>query len=340
MLNSPVLSQRKLRQLLALAEFARRMPRVHRPAYLRTAKACEDALAAPLRGSRGRGARRRACCCCSPTAIPSRGSLPIHALLATGAVHHHLVRVGLRCDCNLIIETGTARDPHHFACLIGYGATAVYPYLAYQTLFDARCAAERWKASAATKPPSWAAAIGADIEEGPAEDHVEDGHLHHRQLSRRAAVRDRRPGRRGGRPVLPRHAQPHPGRATSPTCEADSAQLAERAWNRQRGDGAGRPAQVRPRRRIPHVQPGRDRHACSARCAAASYADYQVYAEPRRTSARRRPCATCCALRREHCADRRSTRSSRSRRSSRASIPPACRWARCRRRRTRRWPSR
>src|SRR5690606_10673435 len=60
----------------------------------------------------------------------------VHALLATGAVHHHLCNVGLRCDVNLIIETGTARDPHHMACLLGFGATAVYPYLSYQTLFD------------------------------------------------------------------------------------------------------------------------------------------------------------------------------------------------------------
>ena len=59
---------------------------------------------------------------------------PVHALLATGAVHHHLVRQGLRCSCNLLVETGVARDSHHFACLIGYGATAVYPYLAYQSL--------------------------------------------------------------------------------------------------------------------------------------------------------------------------------------------------------------
>ena len=51
-------------------------------------------------------------------------------------MHHHLCREGLRCDVNLIVETGTARDPHHIACLIGVGATAVYPYLAYQTLFD------------------------------------------------------------------------------------------------------------------------------------------------------------------------------------------------------------
>ncbi|HET9680159.1 MAG TPA: glutamate synthase large subunit, partial [Gammaproteobacteria bacterium] len=64
------------------------------------------------------------------------GHLPVHALLATGAVHHHLVTVGLRCDCNIVVETATARDPHHFACLIGYGATAIYPYLAYECLHD------------------------------------------------------------------------------------------------------------------------------------------------------------------------------------------------------------
>ncbi|ROR34497.1 glutamate synthase large subunit [Inmirania thermothiophila] len=64
------------------------------------------------------------------------GRLPVHALLATGAVHHRLVRAGLRCDANIVVETATARDPHHFACLIGYGATAVVPYLAYQILHD------------------------------------------------------------------------------------------------------------------------------------------------------------------------------------------------------------
>ncbi len=52
----------------------------------------------------------------------------VHALLATSAIHHHLSRLGLRCDVNLIVETGTARDPHHMACLLGFGATAVYPY--------------------------------------------------------------------------------------------------------------------------------------------------------------------------------------------------------------------
>ena len=67
---------------------------------------------------------------------PVAGRPMVHALLATSAIHHHLSRLGLRCDVNLIVETGTARDPHHMACLLGFGATAVYPYLAYQTLFD------------------------------------------------------------------------------------------------------------------------------------------------------------------------------------------------------------
>ena len=63
-----------------------------------------------------------------------RDQLLIHALLATGAVHHRLIKEGLRCDANIIIETGTVRDSHQFAVLLGYGATAIYPYLAYQSL--------------------------------------------------------------------------------------------------------------------------------------------------------------------------------------------------------------
>jgi len=64
------------------------------------------------------------------------GRIPIHSLLATGAVHHHLIATGLRCDANLIIETASARDSHQVACLLGFGATAVYPYLSYSLLDD------------------------------------------------------------------------------------------------------------------------------------------------------------------------------------------------------------
>lgn len=59
------------------------------------------------------------------------GELTMPALMATGAIHHHLIEQGLRCDTNLVVETASARDAHQVACLIGYGATAVYPFLSY-----------------------------------------------------------------------------------------------------------------------------------------------------------------------------------------------------------------
>src|SRR5690554_3313979 len=58
----------------------------------------------------------------------------IPALLATSAIHHHLIRVGLRTRTGLVVETGSAREVHHFALLGGYGAEAVHPYLALETL--------------------------------------------------------------------------------------------------------------------------------------------------------------------------------------------------------------
>jgi len=60
--------------------------------------------------------------------------IPIPALLATAAVHHHLVRMGLRTESGLVVETGAAREIHHFAVLAGYGAEAINPYLAFDTL--------------------------------------------------------------------------------------------------------------------------------------------------------------------------------------------------------------
>ncbi|MDC0393100.1 glutamate synthase large subunit [Gammaproteobacteria bacterium] len=68
--------------------------------------------------------------------LPKQGSLPINALLAVGSVHQRLVKLGLRSDANIIVTTSSARDTHQIACLIGFGATAVYPTLAYQTILD------------------------------------------------------------------------------------------------------------------------------------------------------------------------------------------------------------
>ena len=60
--------------------------------------------------------------------------IPIPAAMAVGAVHQRLVAKELRCDANIVVETASARDPHHFAVLLGLGATAIYPFLAYETI--------------------------------------------------------------------------------------------------------------------------------------------------------------------------------------------------------------
>ena len=62
--------------------------------------------------------------------------IAIPALLATSAVHQHLINKGLRTETGLVVETGSAREVHHFATLAGYGAEAINPYLAFETLFD------------------------------------------------------------------------------------------------------------------------------------------------------------------------------------------------------------
>ncbi|MGO4775416.1 glutamate synthase central domain-containing protein, partial [Lysobacter sp. 2RAB21] len=132
-LNSPVLAQRKLRQLLSMAPY----DQSHH--YIDLNYTAEEGLKAALLrlcAQAEQATRDGNVLLIVTDRRPRRDALMMHALLATGAIHQHLTRVGLRCEANLIIETGTARDPHHFACLIGFGATAVYPYLAYQTLHD------------------------------------------------------------------------------------------------------------------------------------------------------------------------------------------------------------
>jgi glutamate synthase (NADPH/NADH) large chain len=66
----------------------------------------------------------------------SRQRVAIPALLALSAIHHHLVRTGLRTTAGLVVETGSAREVHHFAVLAGYGAEAVHPYLAMESLIE------------------------------------------------------------------------------------------------------------------------------------------------------------------------------------------------------------
>jgi glutamate synthase (ferredoxin) len=63
-------------------------------------------------------------------------NLPIPALLACAGLHHHLIARGSRTACSLVVESGEPREVHHFCCLLGYGANAVYPYLAYASLSE------------------------------------------------------------------------------------------------------------------------------------------------------------------------------------------------------------
>ena len=132
-MNSPVLSQKKLRQLLG--------PDMYENDYQFVDLNVDDTMSLPdaldqICSQAEAAVRNGKLIIMLSDRYLEPGKLPVHALLATGAVHHHLVAKGLRCDANIIVETGVARDPHHFACLIGYGATAVYPYLVYQSLHD------------------------------------------------------------------------------------------------------------------------------------------------------------------------------------------------------------
>ena len=87
-----------------------------------------------LRRRRGGGPQRASTSSSCPTARSRPDRVPIPALLAIAGVHHHLIREGLRTSVGLVVETGDAREVHHFCALAGYGAEAINPYLAFETL--------------------------------------------------------------------------------------------------------------------------------------------------------------------------------------------------------------
>ncbi|MDD3518860.1 MAG: glutamate synthase large subunit [Chromatiales bacterium] len=131
LIDSPVLSETRLHQLLAIEDADYRHHRIdlHYPAdgdlHSALLALCDEAEGAVRDG---------AVILLLSDRDVARDRLPIHALLATGAVHHRLIACGLRCQANILVETATARDPHHFACLIGFGATAIHPWLAHASL--------------------------------------------------------------------------------------------------------------------------------------------------------------------------------------------------------------
>jgi glutamate synthase (NADPH) large chain len=159
----------------------------------------------------------------------AKDRLPIHALFATGAVHHALIDAGLRCDANIVVETGTARDPHQIACLIGYGATAVYPYLAYQA--SANSSDRRDQA----QPRQGAVQLPQGHRQGPLQGHVQDGHFaiasyRGAQLFEIVGLHDER-----GRPVPEGHGVAHFRRQLR-RLRADQKLLRKTAFNPLQAD--------------------------------------------------------------------------------------------------------
>ncbi|PPE75068.1 glutamate synthase large subunit [Solimonas fluminis] len=133
LVDSPVLSETKYRKLLSLHDQG--YPNVVIDLNYDPALGLEDAVRRVCDQAVEAAQGGKVILVLSDRAIV-KGKLPVHALLAVGAVHHRLTVEGLRADCNIVVETATARDPHQFACLLGYGASVIYPYLAYASLYD------------------------------------------------------------------------------------------------------------------------------------------------------------------------------------------------------------
>ena len=107
---------------------------------------------------------------------------PIPALLAMAGLHHHLIRSGTRGKIGLVLESGEPREVHHFALLIGYGCSAINPYLAYETIDDLIHEGLLPNTDHKTAVKKYIKAA----DQRRRQDDGQDGHLDHPKLSRRA----------------------------------------------------------------------------------------------------------------------------------------------------------
>ena len=208
--------------------------------------------------------------------------VPMPSLLGCAAVHHHLIRQGLRTSVGLVVESAEPREVHHFGCLAGYGAEAINPYLAFETLIAMHAELPRQARQEGDRQ-----ALHQGDRQGPAQGDVQDGHLDLSVLLRRADLRRGRTEERLRRQVLHRHRDPDRGR---------------RARTRS------------PRRRCAAIATPSATRRSSAACST-SAANTPCACAARTMSGtppRSRPCSTrCAAIRRTSTA--RSRRSSTSR---------------------------
>ena len=224
---------------------------------------------------------------------------PIPSLLAVASVHHHLVREGTRLRAGLVVESGEPREVHHIACLIGYGASAINPYLMLESLRELRDAAQAAGEHRPRTRPS--ANVVKAIGKGLLKMLSKMGISTIQLLLRRADLRG------GGlhpdldRPPLHRHAVAHRRRRHRRAGAARRWTATRRGYPRARR--TAEPAcpwaasTVAPRRRAPHVGPGDDRAAPAGRArptTATACETYERFADlVNEENARRARCAAC-----------------------------------------------
>ena len=272
---------------------------------------------------------------------PDRIAIP--ALLATAAVHHHLIRKGLRTSVGLVVESGEPREVHHFCCLAGYGAEAINPYLAFDTLLDMHKRGELPKEVDANEVVY---ALHQVDRQGHPQGDVQDGHLDLPVLLRRADFRRRRAEVGFRRQVFHRHRDDDRRRRAGRGRGRDR-QPPHRCLRRR--SGAAQRARSRRRIYVPHARRGAylvagcGGHA-AARRAQGLVGDLQGILR-RRSTARPARAQTIRGLFKIKIAEEtgrkpvRSTRSCRRPTSSSAFRPAPCPSARSAARRTRRWRS-
>jgi len=129
--TSPVLSHKKLNSLLKNSYFKVESFDLVYPQKLELADALED-----LTNKVNNAVKKGVVIIHLNEILPKGDALSINALLAVGCIHQELVKLGLRSDANLVVSSASARDTHQIACLLSFGATAVFPWLAFQIILD------------------------------------------------------------------------------------------------------------------------------------------------------------------------------------------------------------
>ena len=267
----------------------------------------------------------------------NRDHIGIPALLATSAVHHHLIRQGMRTSVGLVVETGGALEVHHFAVLAGYGAEAINPYLAFDTI-----ASLLPRPAGAPQVRGGPEALHQGGGQGAHEGHVQDGHLHLPVLLRGPDLRRGGPQQRLPRQVFHRDPQQRggyrPGRGRPGGRALACPGLRQRA-DLPQAPGRGRGLCLPAARARTTSGPRRPSPRSSTPPAPTSAATFARVLPPHRRAERApadlpRPDAT--SLRRP--ARSRWTRSSPPRTSSSASPPGPCPSGPSPTRPTRPWP--